>query len=59
MKHYHHILPKWVILPRIPYEDKLFSMKQEWRTKVFSLEMEGIFRVANISLCAFLKYFLS
>lgn len=59
MKHNHHIFPKWVILPRISYEDKLFSLKQEWRTKLFFLEREDICRVANTSLCAFLKYFLS
>lgn len=59
MKHNHHIFPKWVILPRISYGDKLFSLKQEWRTKLFSLEREDVCRVANISLCAFLKYFQS
>lgn len=59
MKHNHHIFPKWVILPRISNEDKLFFPKQEWRTKLFSLEREDICRVTNISLCAFLKYFLS
>lgn len=54
-----HILPKWVILPRIYYGDSLFSLKQGQRTKLFSLEGEDVFRVANVLLCVFLKYFLS
>lgn len=59
LKHNHHMFPKWVILPRISYGDKLFSLKQEWRTKLVFLERKYTYRVANISLCAILKYFLS
>lgn len=57
MKHNYHIFPKWVILPRIPYGDKLFSLKQKWRTKLFSLEREDVHSVVNILLCVFPKIF--